>query len=132
MAAVSDRKLVDPTVIVDNLVLGVVPNSVQFTEGMGEQKVFVATAGGGSVQQIVADDVTGKQSHLKVHVFPTFENIKNIRAIKANMNGHVVTLSDAASDFHRTITAAVLVNNYEVKLGTDDVIELEFIGNPSV
>ena len=124
------RKLVDATLIIDNNVIGYVPNTLKFTEGFGEQKVRVQTGGGGVVQQVVADDVTSKQSMVTFQVEPTIANIDLLRAIKANMDGHVITIS--TSGLTRTITGAILTKNYEIGLGTEETIELEFVGNGAI
>jgi len=124
------RKTVDATLIIDNNVIGYVPNTLSYTEGLGEQKLRVQTSGGGSVQQVVSEDATKKQSMVKFHVEVTAGNIELLRAIKANQDGHVITLS--TTGFTRTITGAIMVNDYSVKLGVDDTIEVEFVGNAAI
>ena len=121
------RKLYNPTLIIDNLVVAYIPNSLRYTEGLGEQKLRVQTSGGGSVQTVFSEDITKKLSSVKFKIEPTADNLEFIRAVKANFNGHVVTLSD--ENFTRTITGAILVNDYEVGLGMDEEVELEFMGN---
>lgn len=128
--AVVIRKLVDPSIIIDNIVVGYVPNSIHFTEGFGHQKLRIQTGGGGARQQILADDVSKKFSKLKFKMEPTAENINFLRSIKANFDGHVITISDV--NMTRTITGAIIINDYEVKIGTDAEIELEFEGNPAI
>lgn len=124
------RKISDATVIVDNIVMAYVPNSLTYKEGLGEQKIRIQTGGGGAVQQVLSDDITTKHAMVKFDVEPTAENINNMRAIKANMDGHVITIS--AAGFTRTITGALLTSDYEVKLGAEDVFTVEFIGNPAI
>lgn len=124
------RKIIDATLIIDNNVVGYVPNTLSFTEGFGEQKLRTQTGGGGAVQQVVADDITKKHSTVKFQVETTAENLALMRALKNNQDGHVVTIS--TTNFSRTITGAILVKDYEVKFGTDDTIEVEFMGNSAV
>ncbi len=124
------RKIYNPTLIIDNLVVAYLPNSLRYTEGLGEQKLKVQTGGGGTVQNVFAEDISKKQSHVKFKMEPTAENLDFIRAIKADFNGHVITLSDG--DFTRTITGAILVNDYEIGLGMDEEFEVEFLGSPAV
>ena len=121
------RKIYDPTLIINNFVCAYVPNSLRYFEGLGEQKVRVQTGGGGSIQQVLTEDITKRQTSVKFKVEPTAQNIDFLRAIKSNMDGHVVTIS--APDLTRTITGAILVTNYEVGLGMDEEIEVEFVGN---
>jgi hypothetical protein len=61
---------------------------------------------------------------------PTADNINFLRAIKANFDGHVITISDI--NMTRTITGAIIINDYEVHIGTDAEIEIEFEGNPAI
>ena len=124
------RKLADPTIIIDNLVVAYIPNSLELTEGFGEQKLRIQTGGGGSRQQVLSDDVTKKQSNVKFKMEPTADNIAFLRAIKANLDGHVITIS--APDMTRTITGALLVNDYVVKMGAEGEIDLEFVGNSAI
>lgn len=124
------RKLVDPSIVINNIVVAYIPNSLEFKEGFGEQKVRVQTGGGGAKQLVLADDVSKKIGSCKFKIEPTAENINLMRTLKANMDGHVITISD--QDMTRTITGAVLITDYDVKLGTDQEIDLEFHGNPAI
>ncbi len=124
------RKIVDATVIIDNTVVAYVPNSLDLTEGFGEQKIRTQTGGGGSVQSIVADDITKKHSKVQFKMEPTADNLALLRTIKADQNGHVITLS--APGFYRTVTNAILTSDYEVKLGVDDTIQVVFMGSAAV
>lgn len=124
------RKLVDATLILDNNVVGYVPNSLSFTEGLGTQKLRTQTAGAGSIQHVLTEDVSTRVSTVKFSLEPTVDNVALIRSIKADQTGHVITISQQG--FTRTITGAVLTNDFEVKLGMDDVIAVEFHGNSAV
>lgn len=123
------RKLVDATLVIDNNVIGYVPNSLGYTEGLGEQKVRVQTSGGGNVQTVVSEDVSKKVAMIKFNLEPTQTNIDLLRSIKTDLNGHVVTIS--ALGFTKTITGAVITKDYEVKFGMDEVINVEMEGNPA-
>lgn len=124
------RKIIDATLIIDNNVVGYVSNSLSFTEGLGEQKFRTQVSGGGAVQHIITDDFTKKVSTVKFTVEPTAANVALFRAIKANQDGHVVTIS--ATDFTRTITGAIITKDYEVKFGSDDVMDIEMTGNAAI
>lgn len=124
------RKIIDATLIIDNNVVGYVPNSLAYTEGFGEQKFRTQVSGGGAVQNILTDDATKKQSMVKFQVEPTVDNVALMRAIKANQAGHVVTIS--ATNFSRTIVGAIITKDYEVKFGADDIIDIEMVGQASI
>lgn len=115
-----------PSIIINNTVAPVVPNSVTYTEGLGEQNVRSQSAGGGSVQMVYSDNAESKFSTVKFQMFPTPENINLIRTWKTNGNANAITIT--APGFSRSISEAALINNYEVNLGADTQIDLEFAG----
>ncbi len=129
--------LANPQVVVNNLSIAIKPNSLAFTEGFGEQLVRAASAGGGSVVQILADNIEDNFSDVKFAVDPTIENIDNARVWKANPGTNVVSVTGTLTDgtdtrtFSRTFTKASLINNYEVPLGADTSIDLEFKSEPA-
>lgn len=129
--------LANPQVVVNNITLAIKPNSLAFTEGFGEQVVRAASAGGGSVVQIIADNIEDNISDVKFSLDPTLENIANARIWKGQPGQNVIsvtgTVTDGASSatFSRSFTKASLTNNYEVPFGADTSIDLEFKSDPA-
>ena len=129
--------IANPQVIVNNIPQAIKPNSLSFTEGFGEQIMRAASAGGQSVVQILADDVTDNFSDVKFALDNTKENIESARVWKSQpgLNGIVVTgkVTDGATTvrFRRVFNNASLMNNYEVPLGSDVSIDLEFKSDPA-
>lgn len=119
-----------PGIIVNNDVVKIVPNSVVFTEGFGEQQVRPASLGGGSVTNIYSDNIEMKKSMVKFSVYPTNEVMNQLRTWKNNTNANVVQI--ISGSFTRTIVSAALINNYEANLGADTQIDLEFEGDRAV
>lgn len=128
MAVNNNVAIAVPSVTVDNTILPIMPNSVVYTEGFGEQTVRVQSSGGGSVQQVVSTNLETALSSFKCTVLNTVANINFIRQIKSTGAPHVVTWFDSAVGFTRTMEQAVLVNDYEVNLSSDGNIALEFKG----
>lgn len=128
MAVNSNVALAIPSVTVDNTVLPIMPNSVSYTEGFGEQTVRVQSSGGGSVQQVISTNLETALSTFKCTVLNTIANINFLRQIKATRAPHVVTWFDNTNGFTRTMEQAVLTNDYEVNLSSDGNISLEFKG----
>lgn len=122
--------LANPTVLVNNLSTPIVPNSFSYTEGFGEQTVRTQSAGGGGVQSVFSNNVETNLSMVKFSMFPTAENIALIRQWKSNGNENVISAS--GSGLTRSFTNATLVNDYEVNLGADSQIDLEFKTDASV
>lgn len=122
--------LSNPVVTINNVVWAVVPNSVSFTEGLGEQTIRTQSAGGGSVEQVYSNDVTTNMSMFKMQVFPVAGTIDNIRILKTNGNANAITVT--GDGLTRSFSNMALTSNYEVNLGSDTTIDLEFTGNPSI
>lgn len=120
-----------PTVIINNISYGIVPNSFSFTEGFGEQTVRAQSAGGGSVAQVYSDNAEMKFSTVKFSMFNINLNIERIREWKANRNENVIEVIDSTSNFARTFKAAALTSDYEVSLSADGTIDLEWKSAPA-
>lgn len=129
--------LANPQVVVNNVALAIKPNSLSFTEGFGEQIVRAASAGGGSVVQILADNIEDNFSEVKFALDPTIEHIGLARGWKTQPGLNVVSVTGTVTDgtdtatFARSFEKASLTNNYEIALGADTQIDLEFKSNPA-
>lgn len=121
----------DPSVVVNNVAISVVPNSVSFTEGFGEQNVLVQSAGNGVLEQVFSNDVETNVGMVKFSMRSTPRNIEIARQWKANRNQNVVAVTATLPDgqLTRTFTGAVLTSDYEVNLSADGEIEIEFKTN---
>ena len=122
--------LANPTVLINNLAVAVVPNSVSYTEGKGEQTMRVQSAGGGSVQTVLSNNVETNLSTVKLSVFPTSDIIDQMLVWKNNLNQNVISITGAG--LTRSFTNAALITDYEVALGSDTQIDLEFKSDAAV
>jgi hypothetical protein len=127
-------RIADAEVRVNNEIWPIVPGSVEFTEGQGEQSIEAASTGGGGVEQIYTYDVTTNFSMVKFDVFPTPQTLKDSKIIKSNRNNNVVELAASTVDgnFTRTFTQAAVLNDPEKKLGVDGTFSMEFKANPAI
>lgn len=129
--------IANPQVIVNNIPLAIKPNSLSFTEGFGEQILRAASAGGKSVVQVLADNVEDNFSEIKFSLDNTISNIEQARIWKSQpgQNGIVVTGTvtegSVTTNFRRVFNKASLMNNYEVPLGSDVSLDLEFKSDPA-
>lgn len=127
----------NPQVVVNNIALAIKPNSLSFTEGFGEQIVRAASAGGAQVEQILADNIEDNFSEVKFALDPTESNISNARIWKAQPGQNVVSVTATATEgsvttsFSRTFQKATITNNYDVPLGADTQIDLEWKSSPA-
>ena len=127
--------LADPSVVVNNEPVAVVPNSVKYTEGAGEQTMRAASTGGGGVQQVFSRNVETDFSKVMFEVFNDIETIEDLRGWKKNSNQNVVVVTGKTPDgktLRRTFNQAAMLNDYEVGLGSDTTIPVEFSSNAAV
>ena len=115
-----------PTITVNNETIFIVPGSFIYNEGLGEQTVRVQSSGGGSVQNIASQNVEMRKTTVKFSMINDQINISNARKWKIRFQSNAISATDVLEDFTKTFKLAVLTNNYDVPLGPDGVIELEF------
>ena len=122
----------DAVVEVNNDAVGIVPNSLSFNEGLGEQRILAVSEGGGQVSQVFSNDLESSFGMVRFSLRTTAPNIARVRQWKAAGNTNVVIIAgqDAeGNDFIRTFTQAAIINNYDIGVATEGVIDVEFHGN---
>lgn len=122
--------LVNPTVVINNVSVPIVPNSFSYTEGLGEQKMRVQSAGGGSVQSVLSNDVETNLSKIEFEMYPTSDNIDLILSWKQNSNNNGISVS--GEGLTRSFGNAALTSDYKVALGSDTKIPVEFHSDAAV
>jgi len=124
-------QLSDPGVEVNDVRVGIVPNSVEFDEGMGEQKVVAESAGDGVVTQVFSNNVETNLGEFSFELRATLPNIALARTWKANGNQNVVVITGKTPEgsLTRTYQQVAIVNNYKVPPTADGVIKLQWKGN---
>lgn len=128
----TNAMLTNPSVMINNSNLPIIPNSLSFTEGLGEQSYRVQTSGGGSVDPVYASNVESRMSTVAFSVIPTTVNIAALRAYKANGNQNTITVTDQSSGLQRTFQLAALSSDYTVNSGADGSIDVEFKSLPAI
>lgn len=127
-------QLADPLLTINNVPVAIMPNSLVFTEGLGEQVIRAASAGGGQVDQIYSNNIESNFSMINFAIPATVENIEAARQWKANRNQNVVRIQGQTPEgsVTRTFSQAAILNDYEVALGSETDIPVEFKANPAV
>jgi hypothetical protein len=120
-------RLTDATVIANNEAVAIVPNSLSYTEGLGEQDVAAASLGGGATEQVYSENVESACSKLMFALPTTPENIQGARAWKTNRNRNVFQIAGdtGEGEVTRTFQQASLTGDYEVNVGVDGQIDIE-------
>jgi len=127
--------LADPSIVVNNEPVAVVPNSVKYTEGDGEQTMRAASTGAGGVQQVYSQNIETNFSKIMFELFNDIDSIEDLRGWKKNSNMNVVVLTGKTPDgkvLRRTFNQSAVLNDYEVNLGADTTINVEFSSNSAV
>ena len=127
--------IANPQVTVNNEPWVIVPNTVAYTEGKGEQNVRAGSVGGGQVVQVVTENVESNFSMLKFEIYPDPDYIALARQVKSNRNQNVITVTGTNAEgktLRRTFNQAIITNDYEVALGSDTTIPLEFKSQAAV
>lgn len=127
-------QVADAAVQVNNNTVSIIPNTLAFTEGLGEQTIRAASAGGGQVEQVYANNIESNFSMVKFELPATAENIALAREWKTALNQNTVQIAGRTVEGRvtRTFTQAALLSDYEVALGSDTNIAIEFKANPAI
>ena len=127
-------QVADALVTVNNDPVAIIPNTVMFTEGLGEQSIRAASAGGGQTEQIYSNNIESNFSKVVFEMPATIENIAKAREWKAARNTNVVQITGRTPEgrLSRSFTQAAILNDYEVPLGTETNISIEFKSNPAI
>ena len=127
-------QLADATVLVNDEVVAIMPNSLKYTEGFGEQSVKAASIGGGAVEQLFARDVETAISKVMFDVPTTPESVELQRAWKVNGNQNVVQIAGSTVEgtLTRTFTQAAMIGDPEIEIATEGIINIEFAANQAI
>jgi hypothetical protein len=127
-------QLSSAALLVNDEVVMIVPNTLKYTEGFGEQSVRAASVGGGAVEQIFSQDVETSLSKVMFDIHTTPDNVKLARGWKSNGNLNVVQIAGktAEGDVTRTFTQAAMTGDPEIEIATEGVINIEFMSNAAI
>jgi len=124
------KVLSTPTIVINNQVIAIIPNSLEYIEGLGEQSFKVQSAGGGALEPVYSDNAETKISTVKFKLYADVENIGYARLWKTNGADNAISFSQ--DSFSRTISNAAFTGNYTVQTRADGEIDLEFKGSTTV
>lgn len=128
------EQLANALVTVNNDPVAIIPNTLKYTEGKGEQKIRAASVGGEQVEQVYSNDIETNFSQVMFEIPATVDNIAKARQWKTNKNQNIVQVvgQTAEGSLTRSFTQAAILNDYEVELGSETNVSIEFKANPAV
>ncbi len=125
-----------PTIVINNVAVGIVPNSCKYTRGAGTSSQRTESGGGGSVVLVYSKNVATFISKVNFSMFPTDDNIALIENWKDNDNNNAIsitgTVANTGQPFSKNFSNAAMTTDPDTALGADTVIELEFMGATAV
>ena len=122
--------LANPTLVINNVAIPIVPNSLKFKGGQGEQTMLAQSSGGGATQSVYSEDTESKISFIGFSLRNTPANIELQRNWKNLKNANAATITGAGG-FSRAFNNMAHTNDPDINLGADTPIDIEFMGDPA-
>lgn len=125
----SFRTLSNPTIKVNDVTIGIIPNSLSFKTGSGDKVVKAQSAGGGSIDIIVTENAETKISMVKFKLYNTKKNLDYVNAW-SNLYSSTIKLSQTGG-LTENFRDMVITTEPERSLGADGELEVEWMGAPT-
>ena len=122
------EQISDPEIVVNDITVFVVPNSVSYKSGKGEKSVKVQSAGNGNVSVVPSTNVETKKGAIKFSVYSTSQAILLKEQWQNSVGGNVIELGSV----NKTMNRSTMTNDPDINLQDDGTVELEFEGAPLV
>lgn len=120
--------ITDPRLEIDGVAWQVVPNTFWYKRGRGEVKVKAASLGANVVVPIFENDKTSAVGEFQFQIFPTAESIALLQSSQDGGNTHVASFTDNENFIKTANNIAVATTDPEIKLGSDQTIEVICMG----
>lgn len=123
------KSLSNPTVVVNNNTIAIVPNSLIYKTGSGDKTVRPQSAGGDAVEPVITEDAETKKSMVKFKLYNTKTNLNFVKVWGASFSN---TIEISEDDVTESFSEMVITAEPERNIGADGDLELEFEGTPSL
>lgn len=127
----ADKELANPTLVINNVTIPIVPNSLKFKSGKGEQDVFTQSSGGSATQAVFSKNVESNISMVAFSIRNTPANIELQSDWKDLENANAIELTGDGG-FSRSFNNMAQTSDPDINLGADTPIDIEFKGDPAV
>lgn len=125
-----ENTLANPTVEVNDAVIGIVPNSCSFKRGKGDITIRAQSSGGNAIDVVRTENAETKISMVKFKLYNTKSASGLVSGWQDSVTGNTIRLSDG--DFILSFREMFVITDPENMLGADGEIEVEFNGRPSL
>lgn len=121
------------TIIVNNEVVLIKPNSLTFTNGTGEAMVRAQQAGGGAIETVSSVNGETMISTVKFDLLNTISSSDLVDAWSLNkIRSERFVIQFIYNEKTYTVTNAILTNNVEYQDSNDGSMSCEFAGDAMV
>lgn len=120
--------LSNPSVEVNNDAIAIIPNSLKYKKGKGDQKALPQSAGGNSIDIVQTVDAETKKGMVAFSLRNTKSNQDLLDSWQDGSN----TVRCSQDDFILSFRNMIVITDPEVATGADGSFEVMFEGSPAV
>ncbi len=124
--------ITDPRLEINGIAIQIVPNTLFYKRGRGEVKVKAASLGGNVTVPIFETDKTTAVGELQFQIFPTDESIAQLQSFQDSGNNNTISLTDTNNFVKTANNMKVATTDPEIKVGSDQTIEVICMGGNMV
>jgi hypothetical protein len=127
----SQISLVNPQLVINNISVDYVPNSLDIDLGLGEQSVKALAGGGGTVDTVFFNNIESNIGIVKFDRYSTNVNMTFLQDWKALGDANTIQVQ-GEGNVVVTFQFMALTNRVEVMIGNEKQTSFEFQGNPAI
>lgn len=127
-----ERALATPSVIVNNDIVAILPNSLVIKTGKGNKMVRPQSAGGDSVSNVITEDAETKKSMVKFSMYNTKTATDLLADWQSSTDGVSIQVSERKSSYQANFRRMHVIEDPEIALSADGNLEINFEGQPSI
>lgn len=123
--------LVNPQILINNIAIPYVPNSLKFDLGLGEQDVKATSGGGGSSETVYFNNIESNFGMVSFEMYSTDITLELHKAWKAleNVNAIELIAEDGVTVMFPNMAQT---NKVEIEVGNDKMVTFEFKGGIAI
>ena len=125
-------QLAAATVLVNDEVIAIVPNSLKYKDGKGEQNVRAASTGDGGVETVFSHDVETSIGEVMFDLYPDAITEDFIKEWKGNGAENQILITNNKTNYTETFSNIALTNKVKRDPTFDGVVSFEWKGDPAV
>ena len=127
------RKMIsNAQVLINDVAIGYVPNSLKVKLGYGEDNYISQTGGGDIVIPIYSKNAETRVAEVSFDLSPYDVDIALFRSIKNRENNNVIVIADNSSNFSLTFQEAALINDPDIEFSATGKFTVNFKSRPAI